>query len=83
MRNNFRIIDVININALNCNIEDFECKNGYSPYVFMNRDTIGELIRAFVLPDNMSPESNFLCCEYMGRKVFCDNTLDYGEVELR
>ena len=84
MRRNFKITNIININTLNQNIGGFEYENRYKPYIFMNSSTITELCNTIDLPTvDIPSKSNGLCGTYMGIKVFCDNTLQFGEVELR
>lgn len=75
----------IDLTKLNKGIDKFECENKYSPYTFMEEDTLDDLINMIGYSSDGLHWSGkrFLCGRYNGRKVFCDNTLDYGEVELR
>lgn len=85
MPEKFTIAKTIDFGKLNSNIVDFELKNKNSPYIFMSEDTIEEFNKligiSFEYIHGLKP--NYLCCKYTGRKVFCDNTLQFGEVELR
>ena len=75
----------IDLTKMNKDIDKFECENKYSPYIFMEEDTLDDLINMiWYSSDGLHwAGKRFLCGRYNGRKVFCDNTLDYGEVELR
>lgn len=57
------------------------------PYIFMNQNTIDEFIdmNIRVLSFTKSKYISFLesKAEFQGCKVYCDNELDYGEVDLR
>ena len=70
----------IDLTKLNKGIDKFECENK-----FMEKDTLDDLINMIGYSSDGLHWSGkrFLCGRYNGRKVFCDNTLDYGEVELR
>ena len=75
----------IDFKKLNSGIDKYECENKCSPYIFANKDTIDETISLIGFsPDGIhGSESNYVCGRYSGRKIFCDNTLQFGEVELR
>ena len=51
----------------------------------MNKDTIDELIsQVGYKPDGLcGAQSSSMCGYFHGYKVFCDNTLKFGEVEIR
>lgn len=57
----------------------------YQPYLFMNADTINELIKivGYNSEGLMGAEENCLCGYFNGCKVFCNNLLGFGEIELR
>lgn len=65
--------DKININELNRKIIEFTYKKGYAPYVFANKETI----------NTFTKQTNNLKINSVGRKMFRDNTLKFGEIELR
>ena len=71
----------LNKEKLSKKIDDFTSKNGYIPYIFVNRDTLK------ILKEPIEPVMVFfyggLVEEYLGCKIFEDNTLKFGEVELR
>lgn len=66
-------------------IDNYYYEHNNSPYIFMNEDTIGCIIK----DTGMSPNglhgvnTKGLCGRFQGNKVFCDNTLSFGEVEMR
>lgn len=84
----FSIVREIDISELNKKIA--EC---IDPYIFMNKETFSELEKQN--PNDMAYEENtkidenkriFIdsrSCTYTGHKLFIDNTLGYGEIELR
>ena len=51
----------------------------------MNEDTIGELVNIIGLScDGLTGvQSNGLCGTYCGMKTFCDNTMQFCDVEMR
>ena len=51
----------------------------------MNKDTIDELINIIGLSCNglTGAQPNGLCGTYCAMKTFCDNTMQFGEVEMR
>lgn len=75
----------IDINKLVANIEEYSVINMTKPYVFMNKDTVDELIsQVGYKPDGLwGVQSSCMCGYFHGYKVFCDNTLNFGEVEIR
>ena len=75
----------IDISKLLNNIEEYSIINMVKPYLFMNKDTIDELIsQVGYKPDGLcGVQSSSMCGYFQGHKVFCDNTLSFGEVEIR
>ena len=75
----------IDINKLLNNIEEYSIINMVKPYLFMNKDTINELIlQTSFKPDiSWGIQSNNMCGYFRECKVFCDNTLKFGEIEIR
>lgn len=66
-------------------IDNYYYEHNNSPYIFMNGDTIDCIVK----DTGMSPNglhgvnTKGLCGRFQGNKVFCDNTLSFGEVEMR
>lgn len=75
----------LNLTKLNERIYTYELENGYKPYLFMSGDTVDELINiaGFSGDGLKSSCSSGYCGAYCGRKTFCDNTMQFGEVEMR
>ena len=75
----------IDISKLLNNIEEYSIIHMTNPYLFMNKDTIDELISIVgYSPDGLfGSQSNYMCGYFQGHKVFGDNTLNFGEVEIR
>ena len=86
MSKKFSIVKTkIDVNKLFNSIEEYSIINEENPYLFMNKDTIDELISIVgYSPDGLfGSQSNYMCGYFQGHKVFCDNTLKFGEVEIR
>lgn len=87
----FSIVDKINVNKLNMKVEEFIYRKGYSPYIFANKETLDALVKPieqelkFVLPTT-GVTTSFKSCfigKYQDNKMFQDDTLKFGEIELR
>lgn len=70
---------------LNEKINTYELDNGCKPYLFMSSDTIDGLtsIIGFSGDGLMGASPSGYCGTYCGRKTFCDETMQFGEVEMR
>ena len=75
----------LNLTKLNEKIFDYELINGYKPYLFMSSDTIDELTSIIGFSGDwlMDANSSGYCGMYCGRKTFCDNSMQFGVVEMR
>lgn len=75
----------LDLTKLNEKICCYELANGYKPYLFMSSDTINELTNIIGLSANglsgASPSG--YCGTYCGKKTFCDDTMQFGVVEMR
>ena len=75
----------LDLTKLNEKICDYELANGYRPSLFMSSDTISELTNIIGLSANglsgASPSG--YCGTYCGKKTFCDDTMQFGVVEMR
>jgi hypothetical protein len=87
----FSIVDKIDVNKLNTKIAEFVYREGHEPYIFANKETLEILVKPiehelkFVSPIT-SVTTSFKRCfigKYLGNKMFEDNTLKFGEIELR
>lgn len=83
----FSIIQKIDINELDNMISKYTCLTGETdPYLFMNKNTIDAIPTADDLLSNHRKTTaivNGIVGCYCGYKVFRDDTLDFGEVEIR
>ena len=67
----------------------FVHENGYNPYIFANHGTLEVLKKpyaqdiTFTRFDGKKTLYKDLICKYQGCKIFEDNTLEFGEIELR
>ena len=93
MSKKFSIIKEIDLDKLRRQIDLFRHETGErNPYLFMNNDTIEQICNT-VMPDLtiyknlgrpiVTYNSNNLIGYFEGYKVFGDNTLSFGEVEIR
>lgn len=92
--NTFSIADKININKLNEKISEFVRKEGHEPYIFANKETLDALVDSLIdehlkcvssLPyiTITTSYNSYLVGKYQGNKIFRDDTLKFGEIELR
>lgn len=89
----FSIVDKINVDKLNTKIAEFVYKEGYEPYIFANKETLDTLIKPIEQELNFITSStgstriyvgkSCLVGKYQGHKMFEDDTLKFGEIELR
>lgn len=88
----FSIVDKINVNKLNKKIAEFVYSEGHEPYIFANKETLDALVKPIEQAEMFANSwgiglvSSFKGClvgKYQGNKMFEDNTLKFGEIELR
>lgn len=88
----FSIVEKINVNKLNTKVAEFVYKEGHEPYIFANKETIDVLVKPikqaeiFTNSWGIGLVSSFKGClvgKYQGNKMFEDDTLKFGEIELR
>ncbi len=96
MSKTFSIAKAIDLKKLNNEIEQYEAKTGNrNIYVFMNHDTIetleNQVLGSVINYPNYNSQNTVLSLEktngligyYQGYKCFRDDTLCFGEVEIR
>lgn len=87
----FSIVDKINVNKLNTKVEEFIYRKGHRPYIFANKETLEALVKPIeqelkFVSAATGAVSSFKAClvgKYQGDKMFEDDTLKFGEIELR
>ena len=89
----FSIVEKINVDKLNMKIAEFAYREGHEPYIFANKETLDTLVKPIEQELNFitSPTGSTriyvgkscLVGKYQGRKMFEDDTLKFGEIELR
>lgn len=87
----FSLVDKINVDKLNTKIAEFVYKEGHEPYIFANKETLDTLVKPveqelkFVSAATGIVTSFKRCLvgKYRGNKMFEDDTLKFGEIELR
>ena len=87
----FSIVDKINVDKLNTKIAEFVYREGYKPYIFANKETLEALAKPIeqelkFVSAATSAMTSFKSCfisKYQDNKIFEDDTLKFGEIELR
>ena len=88
----FSIVDKINVDKLNTKIAEFVYREGHEPYIFANKETLDALVKPIEQAEMFANSwgiglvSSFRAClvgKYQGHKMFEDDTLKFGEIELR
>lgn len=85
----FSIVKQLDTEKLSGKIACFVHENGYKPYIFANHGTLEVLKKpyaqdiTFTRFDGKKTLYKDLICKYQGYKMFEDNTLEFGEIELR
>ena len=87
----FSIIDKINVDKLNTKIAEFVYRERHEPYIFANKETLDALVKPIeqelkFISAATGDVSSFKAClvgKYQGNKMFEDDTLKFGEIELR
>lgn len=87
----FSIVDKINVDKLNTKVAEFVYREGHEPYIFANKETLDALVKPIeqklkFVSAVTGTVSSFKAClvgKYQGNKMFRDDTLKFGEIELR
>ena len=87
----FSIVDKINVNKLNMKVAEFVYREGHEPYIFASKETIEALVKPIeqelkFVSAATGAVSSFKTClvgKYQSNKMFEDDTLKFGEIELR
>lgn len=66
-------------------VQGFEIEHNQNAYLFMNRETLDELSSQYKpLTYFQASEYNYgVICSYCGRRVYENEKLKFGEVEIR
>ena len=93
MNKKFSIIKQIDIEKIFKEIDNYRNQSGYDylPHLFMNKDTMDAIERGIQAKDVWIYDAssfssccgNGVCAKLTGYKVFIDNDLDFGIVEIR
>lgn len=75
----------INEDELIKGIQDFESEHYKNAYLFMNQATLNELAIFYEMKVDVraNKDSNYTVGHYCGRRVFQNEDLKFGEVEIR
>ena len=91
MREKFSIIKQLDMMELNEKLAEFFNVNGYFPKIFASNETLEALSKPYVqkmkrfefIDGGVLAKAEGLIGEYRGYEMFEDNTLEFGEIELR
>lgn len=86
MSKKFSIVRTIDFEKLDYEIGLYQAINEETnPYLFMNKDTVYAIISSYKIFNTCLYENRSDDCKgyYRGHKVFIDNDLEFGEVEIR
>lgn len=75
----------INENELIKGIQNFELEHYQNAYLFMNQETLNELAIFYALKIDVetTKDGSGIVSSYSGRRVFQNEDLKFGEVEIR
>ena len=87
----FSLVEKINVDKLNTKVAEFLYKEGHEPYIFANKETLDALVKPIeqelkFVSTATGIVSSFKGClvgKYRGNNMFEDDTLKFGEIELR
>lgn len=92
MSGKFSIMTTINFDKLDKEIEEYIRRTGnHEPYIFMNEDTINAIANEFETEFGIPVTDTYsnvrlkdgVKATYTGHKVFANNDLKFGVVEIR
>ena len=84
----FSILKPLDLEKIDKNIEIYECETGNVPYLFANEETIRVMFNdcgvEFVTKEKFeSLQQHGKVGVYNGYKIYPNNDLEFGEVEIR
>lgn len=87
----FSIVKELDMMKLNEKLSEFFNVNGYFPKIFASNETLDALSKPYVqdmkriefVDGGVLAKVEGLIGEYQGYKMFEDNVLEFGEIELR
>lgn len=91
MAEKFSIVKQIDMTKLNEKLVEFFNVNGYFPKIFASNKTLEALSKPYVqtmkriefIDGGVLTKAEGLIGEYQGYKIFEDNALEFGDIELR
>lgn len=83
----FSILKSLDLEKIDKNIEIYECETGNEPYLFMNEETIRAIFNEcsghFKTKEAFEALGFGKTGTYVGYKLYSNNDLEFGEVEIR
>lgn len=64
-------------------IAKFECSTNQSAYLFMNKNTMNSLAAKISPFDLDIIDDSYIIKKYTGKKVYQNDELEFGEIEIR
>ena len=88
MSRKFSIVQSINLNKIHNEIDEYILLNNcFDPYIFMSEETIREIEKEFPIVEytdsTLKPKYKGKEGTFVGYKVFVNNDLNFGIVEIR
>lgn len=84
MSKTFSIVKTIDIDKILDEIVNHSINTGEeNPYLFMNKDTVAAIGREIEMPYVNNIKLDGIVAKYHGYKVYLNNDLTFGEVEIR
>ena len=84
MSKTFSIVKTIDIDKIFDEIVNYALNTDEEhPYVFMNKDTVAAIAREIEIPNVNDIKLNGIVARFKGYKVYLNNDLTFGEVEIR
>lgn len=78
-----RKIVTVNNEKLQEEINGYEALTNQNAYLFMSKNTMDALALATLPFSNPDMYKESIMCKFKGRKVFQNDELEFGEVEIR
>lgn len=86
----FSIVRTLDLEKINKNIKIYECNTGNVPYLFMSQETgnavykqVTDMLESLTRDEVILDSFDNRLGSYKGYRVFQNNDLDFGEIEIR
>lgn len=81
----FSILKSLDLEKISRNIKIYECETGNIPYLFMSNETSDAIFKEVSFHHDLLSKKAMsdIFALYEGYKVFLNNDLEFGEIEIR